>query len=166
MSVSTPAHGERRGGAWKLWLALIALIAAGVGLAWFGAGSLRPEVSQTGLEFRVVKEGTGDPITDKDAALLDYTGTLDDGTVFDSSSTRGQPQPFATGLVFPGFAEAMRKMREGGHYRFTMPPRLAFGDSPPPPGFPANSNLTFEVRVQKIVRDGASMLMMGAPPQQ
>jgi FKBP-type peptidyl-prolyl cis-trans isomerase FkpA len=69
-------------------------------------------------------------------------------------------------MVFPGFAEAMTKMQEGGRYRFKMPQHLAFGNQPPPQGFPANSSLTFEVQVRKIVRGGAAMMQQqqqGAP---
>jgi FKBP-type peptidyl-prolyl cis-trans isomerase len=68
--------------------------------------------------------------------------------------------------VFPGFAEAMTRMQEGGQYRFTMPQKLAFGSSPPPPNFPKNSALTFEVRVQKIVRGGAAMMQQMQAQQQ
>ena len=106
-----PAHSGR---AIKLWLAFLLLIGAGIGLAWWGTGALRPEVSATGLEFRAIKDGTGEPIGDADAALLDYVGTFDDGTVFDSSEAHGGAQPFTAAQVFPGFAEAMRRMREGG----------------------------------------------------
>ena len=150
----------------KLWLGFLIVIAAGVGLAWIGAGSLRPELTQSGLEFRTVKNGTGEVIGPADAALLDYVGTLDDGTVFDNSDAHGGPQPFTMAQVFPGFAEAMTRMKEGGEYRFTMPQRLAFGDRPPPQGFPAGSALTFDVRVRKIVRGGAAMMQQGQPAQQ
>jgi len=68
--------------------------------------------------------------------------------------------------VFPGFAEAMTKMQEGGQYRFTMPQKLAFGNSPPPPSFPKNSALTFEVRVEKVVRGGAALLQQQMLQQQ
>jgi FKBP-type peptidyl-prolyl cis-trans isomerase FkpA len=174
VSVAEAAHRPAKSGrAALLWLGFLLVIAAGIGLAWIGAGSLRPQVSASGLQFRTVKAGSGDPIRRADAALLDYAGTLDDGTVFDSSDNHGGPQPFSMDQVFPGFAEAMTRMQEGGEYRFTMPPRLAFGDRPPPPGFPKGSNLTFEVRVRKIVRGGAAMIQQqlqqqqqqGAPPQ-
>ena len=165
MSVAEAAHRPARTGrATSLWLALILIIAAGVGLAWIGAGAMRPEVTASGLQFRTIKSGTGDPIRPEDAALLDYVGTLDDGTVFDNSENHGGAQPFTMGSVFPGFGEAMGRMQDGGRYRFTMPPKLAFGNKPPPQGFPAGSNLTFEVQVRKIVRNGASM-MMGQPPR-
>jgi hypothetical protein len=162
-----PAHTGR---AVTLWLAFLLIIAAGIALAWYGAGSLRPEVSSSGLQFRTIKAGSGEPINPADAALMDYVLTSDDGTVLDSSESHGGAQPFTMSQVFPGFAEAMAKMRDGGEYRFTMPPRLAFGDKPPPQGFPKDTNLTFDVRVQKIVRGGAAMMMQQgapeAPPQQ
>src|SRR6185295_13971758 len=142
----------------KLWLAFLIIIAAGVGLAWIGAGSLRPEVTSSGLQFRTVKGGNGEPIGRSDAALLDYVLMASDGQVFDSSESHGGAQPFAMDQVFPGFAEAMTRMQEGGQYRFTMPEKLAFTTGATPPGWPKGSPLTFEVRVRKIVRGGAAMM--------
>ena len=168
MSVAEAAHRPANiGRAVKLWLALLVIIAAGVGLAWIGAGSLRPEVTSSGLQFRTIKTGSGEPIGPEDAALLDYILTSDDGTVLDSSDSHGGAQPFLINMpgLFPGFAEAMTKMREGGEYRFTMPQQLAFGKGPPPQGFPADTPLTFEVRVRKVVRGGAAMMQQDAPQQ-
>jgi FKBP-type peptidyl-prolyl cis-trans isomerase len=167
VSVAEVTHRPANTGrAVALWLGFLVIIAAAVGLAWHGAGFLRPEVTASGLQFRTLKAGTGEPIGPNDAAMIEYIGTLDDGTVFDSSAKQGGPQPFTMGAVFPGFAEAMAKMQEGGHYKFTMPQRLAFGTGPVPPGFPPNSNLTFEVQVAKVVRGGAAMMgYMKARPQ-
>ena len=136
------------------------LIAAAVGLAWFGAGSLRPTVTQSGLQFRTIKAGHGEPIARVDAAALDYILTSDDGTVFDSNEAHGgQPMPFTMDGIYPGFAEAMARMQEGGEYRFTMPERLAWGTrGSPPQGWPKGSAVTFEVRVRKIVRGAAAAL--------
>jgi hypothetical protein len=159
VSVAEAAHRPaHRGRAVALWLGFLIVIAAGIGLAWIGAGSLRPVVTQSGLEFRTIKSGTGDPITRADAALLDYILTADDGTVIDSSQNHGGAQPFAMDEVFPGFAEAMTRMHEVGEDRFTMQQSLAIGASPAPPGFPKGSKLNFEVRVQKVVRGGAALL--------
>ena len=173
MSVAEAAHRPARTGrAVTLWLAFLLVIAAGSGLAWIGAGSLRPEVSSSGLQFRTLKAGSGEVIEPADAALLDYVLTADDGSVLDSSESHGGAQPFTMSQVFPGFAEAMARMQEGGEYRFTMPQRLAFGDKPPPQGFPRDSNLTFDVRGRKVVKGGASLMMQQggspgeAPPQQ
>jgi len=167
VSVAEAAHRPaHRGRAVALWLAFLVIIAAGIGLAWLGAGSLRPTVTSSGLQFRTVKSGSGEPVGRPDAALLDYILTADDGSVIDSSDAHGGAQPFAMEQVFPGFAEAMTRMQEGGQYRFTMPQRLAFGESPPPPGFPKDSALTFEVRVKKIVRGGAAMMQQAQQMQQ
>jgi hypothetical protein len=166
MSVAEAAHrSASTGRAIKLWLAFLIVIAAGVGLAWLGAGSLRPEVTSSGLQFRTVKAGTGEPIGKTDAAMLDYVLMANDGNVFDSSESHGGAQPFAMDQVFPGFAEAMTRMKEGGQYRFTMPESLAFTGGSTPPGWPKGSPLTFEVRVRKIVRGGAAMMQQGAPGQ-
>ena len=165
-----PAH---RGRAVALWLAFLLIIGAGLALAWIGAGSLRPATTASGLQFRTLKDGKGEPITRADAALLDYILTADDGAVLDSSESHGGAQPFIMDQVYPGFAEAMARMKEGGEYRFTMPQRLAFGSGPAPQGFPKNSALTFEVRVKKIARGGAALMqqmqaqqMEQAPPPQ
>ena len=167
MSVAEAAHRpDRRGRALALWLGFLLVIAAGIGVAWIGAGSLRPTVTSSGLEFRTIKTGTGQPIGRPDAALMDYVLTSDDGTVLDSSENHGGPQPFSMDQVFPGFAEAMTKMQEGGQYRFSMPQKLAFGDSPAPPGFPKDSKLNFEVRVRKVVRGGAALMQQQMEQQQ
>ena len=159
MSVAEAADRPAGSGrAVALWLAFILIIAAGIGLAWIGAGALRPIVTESGLQFRTIKGGTGEPITRADAALMDYVLTTDDGNVVDSSESHNGPQPFTMDQVYPGFAEAMSRMQEGGEYRFTMPQRLAFGNGAAPPGFPKNSGLTFEVRVRKIARGGAAMM--------
>jgi FKBP-type peptidyl-prolyl cis-trans isomerase len=114
------------------------------------------------LQFRTIKAGSGEPIGPNDAALLDYALTVG-GRPFDSSESHGGPQAFTMQGIFPGFAEAMTHMQEGGLYRFTMPPRLAFGTSPAPQGFPGG-DLTFEVQVRKVVRNGATMGFQGPPP--
>jgi hypothetical protein len=159
VSVAETAHRpSRTGRTFALWIGFLIVIAAGIGLAWAGAGALRPTITASGLQFRTIKAGHGEVIGHDDAALLDYILTSDDGTVLDSSESHGGAQPFAMDQVFPGFAEAMTKMQDGGEYRFTMPQKLAFGSNPPPPNFPKNSALTFEVRVRKIVRGGAQML--------
>jgi FKBP-type peptidyl-prolyl cis-trans isomerase FkpA len=167
VSVAEAAHRPaHRGRALALWLGFLIVIAAGICLAWIGAGALRPVVTASGLQFRTVKSGTGEPIGHSDAALLDYILSADDGTVVDSSDSHGGAQPFAMDGVFPGFAEAMTRMQDGGEYRFSMPQSLAFGQAGPPPGFPKDSKLNFEVRVRKIVRGGAAMLQQMQAQQQ
>lgn len=165
MSVAEAAHRPTKTGRTvSLWLAFIVLLVAALALAWLGAGSLRPLVTESGLQFRTVKPGTGDLITSNDAAVMDYVLTVN-GKVVDASENHGGPQPFASATTFPGFGEAMTHMQEGGIYHFTIPPKLAFGNKPAPPSIPPG-NLTFDVQVRKVVRGGAAMLLQGAgsPP--
>jgi hypothetical protein len=163
VSAAETAHRPSgTGRAITLWLAFLIIIAAGIGLAWYGAGSLRPEITASGLQFRTMKAGAGEPIGPNDAAELDYVLEVG-GRVFDSSESHGGPQPFVMAGTFPGFAEAMAHMQEGGLYRFTMPPRLAFGNGPKPQGFPGG-DLTFTVQVRKIVRGGATSAFQGSAP--
>src|SRR5438270_3958725 len=127
MSVAEAANRPVRSGRTAaLWIGFLLVVAAGIALAWLGAGSLRPSVSASGLQFRTIKAGHGEPIARADAALLDYVLTTDDGNVVDSSESHGGAQPFTMDAVYPGFAEAMSRMQEGGMYRFTMPQKLAF----------------------------------------
>lgn len=167
MSASTAAHPERSRAGGKLWLAILVLVAAGIGLAWLGAGSLRGETSASGLQFRTIEEGSGALIKPVDGVLIDYEGRLEDGTVFDTSAGRG-PTPMIAGQVIPGFAEALTKMQKGGRYRIRIPPALGYGSSPQPGSpIPPNATLEFDVHVVQVVPNAASM--QGAqqgPPQQ
>ncbi len=163
MSVSTPAHptGQRQLQA-KFWLGILFVIAAGIGLAWLGAGSLRGETTATGLGFRTVEEGTGPFIQPVDGVMIEYEGRLKDGTVFDASGERG-PQPMIAGQTIPGFAEGLGKMQQGGRYRLQIPAKLAYGAEPPAGSVPPNSDLEFDVHVVQVVPNAA--LMAGPPPQ-
>src|SRR5262245_55230586 len=111
MSVTAvPIRPIKKGSVLKLWLALIVLGAASAALAWYGTRSLQYETTASGLQFRVIKEGEGPHPTASDVALIDYTGRLADGRVFDS--TRGkQPVPMAVTGVIPGFSEGLQMMR-------------------------------------------------------
>ena len=165
MSVAEAAHRPAsRGRAARLWLGFLLLIGAGIGLAWLGAGALRGEVTDSGLQFRTVKEGSGDPITAQDGVLIEYEGRLPDGTVFDTSEGRG-PTPMIAGQVIPGFAEALTKMQRGGRYKIRIPSKLAYGSTPPPGSpIPADADLEFDVHVVQVVPNAALMQQQQMPP--
>lgn len=166
--VEAAQRPARRGISAKLWLGLIALIAAGVVLAWLGAGQLRGQTTASGLQFRTVEAGSGAMIRPQDGALIEYEGRLLDGTVFDSSEGRG-PTPIIAGQSIPGFSEAMSKMQSGGRYRIRVPANLGYGATPPPGSpIPPNADLEFDVKVVQVVPDAARMMSAqpGPPPQQ
>lgn len=166
MSVSTLAHPPHHKAALtKFWLAIVLLIVIGVGLAWLGAGALRGEKTASGLVFRTIQAGTGPVITDADAVLIDYELRLPDGKLVDSSASHGGPQAVAPGQTVPGFGEALTKMQKGGIYHFVVPPKLGYGDTPPP-GIPPKSNLEFDVRVVDVAPGAAAMASQARPQQQ
>ena len=164
MSVAEAAHRPaNRGAALGLWLGLLLLIGAGVGLAWIGAGALRPEITASGLQFRTVEEGNGPVITAQDGVLIEYEGRLEDGTVFDTSEGRG-PTPMLPAQVIPGFSEALTKMQKDGRYKLRIPSDLAYGSSPPPGSpIPPNADIEFDVHVVQVVPNAAMMAGPGGP---
>jgi len=163
MSVSETANRpEHRGRGLKTWLALLAVIVAGVAVAWLGASPLRGETTPTGVVIRTVKAGEGPFIQAQDGVMVEYEGRLPDGTVFDDSARHGGPQPMIAGQVIPGFAEALSKMQKGGKYKIHIPGKEAYGENPPPGSpFGPNADLDFDVHIVQIVPNAA--LMAGAP---
>ena len=157
MSVSTLAHPpQHKAALTKFWLAILFLVAVGVGLAWLGASPMRGERTSSGLVFRTLKAGSGPVITGADAVLIDYEGRLENGTVFDSSANHGGPQAVAPSQTIPGFAEALTRMQKGGVYHVTLPPELAYGANAQP-GIPANSRLEFDIKVVDVAKGAAAM---------
>lgn len=104
----------------------------------------------SGLQYEVVKAGTGPKPKDTDTVQVHYTGTLLDGTKFDSSVDRGEPATFPLKGVIPGWTEGLQLMPVGSKYKFYIPSALAYGENGPGPIGP-NATLTFEVELIKIV---------------
>jgi FKBP-type peptidyl-prolyl cis-trans isomerase FkpA len=102
-------------------------------------------VTQTasGLQYKVLTPGNGPKPTDDDVALVNYVGSLTDGTVFDQSP---QPMPLPVAEMVPGFTEALKLMPKGAKYRFWIPPALGYGDQASGP-IPAHSVLVFNVEL-------------------
>jgi FKBP-type peptidyl-prolyl cis-trans isomerase FklB len=103
----------------------------------------------SGLQYKVIKEGTGISPVDTSMVEVDYTGKLIDGTVFDSSKDRGQPAEFAVNGVIPGWTEGLKLMKQGAVYMFYIPADLAYGDRKMGK-IPAGSTLVFEVELLVI----------------
>jgi len=100
----------------------------------------------SGLEYKVIRPGTGEPPKSSDEATVNYRGTLLDGTEFDSSYKRGQPATFPIGGVIKGWQEALLLMKVGSKVELFIPPSLAYDLNSPPP-IPPGSLLKFEVEL-------------------
>lgn len=114
----------------------------------------RPEVKETasGLQYEVVKLGTGAMPKDTNTVKVHYVGTLINGTKFDSSRDRGEPATFPLNGVIPGWTEGVQLMPEGSIYKFYIPYQLAYGTQGSPPVIPGGAMLIFEVELLEIVK--------------
>jgi len=148
-----PLRPIAKGSLAKLWIGVIVAVALAVLLAW----SLAPK----GVEVTVLEAGSGPSPSAGDVIFVNYTGKLEDGTVFDQSQPLPLP-PQAQGLfpegnplpldnIIPGFVEGATKMQKGGKYQLRIPANMAYGDEEktnPQTGevvIPANSDLIFDV---------------------
>jgi FKBP-type peptidyl-prolyl cis-trans isomerase FklB len=111
------------------------------------------QTTESGLQYIVLKEGTGEKPTTASKVKVHYHGTLIDGTVFDSSVDRGEPTEFGVSQVIKGWTEGLQLMKEGAKYKFFIPSDIAYGANPRPGGkIKANSTLIFDVELLEIVK--------------
>ncbi len=111
------------------------------------------KVTESGIQYEVIKEGTGPKPKATDVVNVHYHGTLIDGTVFDSSVERGEPIEFGLNQVIPGWTEGVQLMPVGSKYKFYIPSELAYGANPRPGGpIGPNMALIFEIELFDIVK--------------
>ena len=122
------------------------------GEAFLAKNKERKEVKTTasGLQYEVLKEGTGPAPKPTDTVTVNYRGTLIDGKVFDSSYDRGQPATFVLNQVIPGWTEGVQLMKVGSKYKFYIPSALAYGEQGAGNAVGPNAPLIFEVELLSI----------------
>ena len=148
---AVPIRPLAKGSVLRLWLALIVLLGAAAAIAWVGTAPLQRATTASGLQYQVLKEGTGPTVQAPDLVRLHYTGRLPNGTVFDSSVSRGQPMETGIQGIIPGFAEGLQLMRKGGRYRLWIPPLLGYnGNVPQGAPFGPRDTLQFDIEVLDI----------------
>jgi FKBP-type peptidyl-prolyl cis-trans isomerase FkpA len=109
-------------------------------------------VTPSGLQYQVLRKGTGPQPKPSDRVRVNYRGTLLDGTVFDSSYDRGEATEFGLGEVIPGWREGVAMMPVGAKYRFWIPADLAYGAKGTPGGpVGPNATLVFDVELMSIL---------------
>jgi len=161
---AVPLRPVGKSGIAALWAGVAVLLVGGVAIAYatsetavmtvlppdqfLAANARKPGVHTTsdGLEYQVIEAGSGAKPTAADVALIEYRGSLLNGTQFDASKP-GQPVALPIGQVVPGFAEAMMLMPRGAKYRVWIPPRMGYGEQDNGP-IPANSVLVFEITMR------------------
>ena len=124
------------------------------------------KTTASGLQYKVIKEGTGAQPKATDTVTVNYRGTLIGGKEFDSSYKRGQPATFPLNGVIKGWTEGLQLMKTGAKYQLFVPPALAYGERAVGPDLPANSTLIFEIELleAKPVPTPAAAPPAGAAP--
>jgi FKBP-type peptidyl-prolyl cis-trans isomerase FklB len=109
-------------------------------------------VTPSGLQYEVIKMGTGPKPTKDNTVKVHYTGTLIDGTEFDSSLKRNEPAQFPVSGVIPGWTEGLQLMPVGSKFRLVVPENLAYGSNQAGSVIKPFSTLVFEVELLEIVQ--------------
>lgn len=112
-------------------------------------------VLDSGLQIEVLAEGTGESPDAGDQVQVHYTGTLVDGTPFDSSRERGEPATFPLEGVIAGFSEGLRQLKEGGRAKLYVPPAIGYGERGVGP-IPPNATLIFDVELLDVIEATAA----------
>ncbi len=121
------------------------------------------KVLPSGLQYKVLTEGTGKVPTATDRVKVNYKGSLVSGIEFDSSYKRGTPAEFQVTQVIKGWTEALQSMKEGSKWELYIPSDLAYGENGRP-SIPPNSALIFEVELLEILKpDAAAAAVTPAP---
>jgi FKBP-type peptidyl-prolyl cis-trans isomerase FklB len=108
------------------------------------------KVLPSGLQYTVITEGTGKTPKPTDTVVVNYRGTLIDGTEFDSSYKRGQSATFPVNGVIPGWTEALQLMKEGSKWQIFLPSNLAYGERGAGANIGPNAVLIFEVELVAV----------------
>jgi len=141
----------------KILAVVLILIVAGL-IYYFGfhqkktVEETNTSMNNNQLKVEVLQEGTGEGAKNGDTVIVHYTGTLENGTKFDSSIDRGQPFSFVLGAgrVIQGWDQGILGMKVGEKRKLTIPPELAYGSSGAGNVIPPNATLIFEVELLGI----------------
>jgi len=105
----------------------------------------------TGLQYKILREGTGKAPKRADQVRVNYRGTFINGEEFDSSYQRGEPTKFSVSAVRPGWTEALQLMKEGAKWQLFVPPDLGYGAGTPT--IPPQATLLFEIELIEVIEE-------------
>lgn len=112
------------------------------------------KTTESGLQYKVIKQGTGPKPKPSDTVAAQYRGTFIDGSEFDSSAKHGgKPVEFPVTGVIPGWTEALQLMTVGSKWQLFIPSDLAYGPTGSPPAIPGGSTLIFDIELVSIVKE-------------
>lgn len=108
----------------------------------------------SGLQYKIIKAGTGERASKEDSVTVEYTGTLLDGKTFDSTKTRGKPATFSVGTTIPGMSEALTLMPVGSTWELYIPANLGYGAQGAGAAIGPNQTLLFNVELVSVTKAG------------
>jgi len=114
------------------------------------------KTTASGLQYKVLKEGSGASPKATDTVKVNYRGTTIDGTEFDSSYKRGEPASFPVNRVIKGWTEGLQLMKAGSKYQFVVPADLAYGERGAGSDIGPNATLLFDVEVLEVIPAGST----------
>lgn len=178
---AVPLRPVKKGTLAKLWIGIAVVAAIGVVAAYAGTArqvamaqpaaeflarnAEKPGVVTTasGLQYKVLEEGSGPRAQASDMVIVEYDGKLANGESFDSSARHGGPATLPVGGLIPGWVEGLQLMQPGAKYRFWIPPHLGYGEMGAGNGvIPPNALLVFDVKLLAVAPpDPAMMGAMG-----
>ena len=122
------------------------------GAAFLAENKKKPGVitTKSGLQYKIIKKGTGPMPKPTDKVKVNYEGKFIDGKIFDSSAKQGQPAEFPVGQIIPGWSEALQLMPVGSKYELYIPSNIAYGEQGRPPVIGPNALLIFQVELLDI----------------
>ena len=109
----------------------------------------------SGLQYKIIKNGSGNRPTKEDMVTVEYTGRLLDGKVFDSTEKSGKPATFKLSQVIPGWIEALQLMPAGSTWEIYVPPALAYGDRNVGGPIGPNETLIFNIHLISVKKSDA-----------
>jgi FKBP-type peptidyl-prolyl cis-trans isomerase FklB len=125
------------------------------GKKYLAANKKKPGIVElpSGLQYRIVEEGSGEKPVSSDTVKVHYRGTLIDGTEFDSSYARGEPVTFQVANIINGWQQALILMSEGAKWQVFIPPILAYGSGGAGQNIGPNETLVFEIELVSIEKN-------------
>lgn len=156
---AVPLRPLARGSVLKLWLGLGLLVLVAAALGWWGTRGQQRTLMPSGVQYQVIREGSGNLITAEDVAAVQFIGRREDGSLF-ADTRRDRPLEATPANFLPGLGEGLKLMRKGAVYRFWVPPSVWRGQVGPNAPFGPDETLTFEVNVLEVAAGMAQVQRM------
>lgn len=147
---AVPLRPLAKGSVPRLWLAVGLLVLIAAALGWWGTRGLQRSTMPSGVQYQVIREGSGELISSADIVIVQFVGRHQNGEVFADTRREQQPMRATTDNFLPGVGEGLKLMRKGAVYRFWVPPTVWRPQAGPESPFDPNETLIVDVQVVDV----------------